>query len=49
MSAVWKIISRLSGKAYDWAVKNIGTVWNWVKNGATFEWISRKIDQIING
>ncbi|WP_346731569.1 aureocin A53 family class IId bacteriocin [Bacillus altitudinis] len=22
---------------------------NWIKNGATFQWISDKIDSIING
>lgn len=48
MGAVWAIITRLSGAAYQWAKNNIGKVWEWVKNGATFEWISDKIDSIIN-
>ncbi|WP_186306185.1 aureocin A53 family class IId bacteriocin, partial [Bacillus altitudinis] len=28
---------------------NKSTVINWIKNGATFQWISDKIDSIING
>ncbi|MFJ6413380.1 aureocin A53 family class IId bacteriocin [Terribacillus saccharophilus] len=48
MAAAWALIARLSGAAYNWAARNIGTVWNWIKNGATFEWISDKIDSIIN-
>lgn len=45
--AVWEVIKRLSGDAYKWAVKNVKRVWNWIQNGATFEWISNEIDKII--
>lgn len=48
MAAAWALISRLAGRAYTWAKNNIGQVWEWIKNGATFEWISDKIDSIIN-
>ncbi|MER3122899.1 aureocin A53 family class IId bacteriocin [Bacillus altitudinis] len=27
----------------------LSTVINWIKNGATFQWFSDKIDSIING
>lgn len=43
----WRYVSRLAGPAKSWASKNIGKIIEWVKNGATFEWISNKIDKIL--
>ncbi|MDR9796120.1 aureocin A53 family class IId bacteriocin [Aeribacillus sp. FSL K6-1121] len=48
VTRAWQVISKLSGKAYEWAKNNISKIIEWLKNGATFEWISDKIDQIIN-
>ncbi len=48
MAAFLKLVAQLGTKAAKWAWANKGTVINWIKNGATFSWISDKIDSIIN-
>ncbi|AKC64678.1 aureocin A53 family class IId bacteriocin [Bacillus altitudinis MN12] len=49
MVAFLRLVAQLGTKAAKWAWDNKSTVINWIKNGATFQWISDKIDSIING
>ncbi|MBM7697620.1 aureocin A53 family class IId bacteriocin [Salimicrobium jeotgali] len=48
VTRAWSYISRLSGAAASWARRNFTRVVNWIKDGATFEWISDKIDSILD-
>jgi len=47
MAAVIRFIGTLGGKALSWAKSHKETIYNWYKNGLSFNWISDKIDQII--
>ena len=49
MVAFLRLVAQLGTKEAKWAWANKSTVINWIKNGATFQWISDKIDSIING
>ncbi|UYO35880.1 aureocin A53 family class IId bacteriocin [Bacillus zhangzhouensis] len=49
MVAFLRLVAQLGTKAAKWAWANKSTVINWIKNGATFKWISDKINSIING
>ncbi|MCD8827225.1 aureocin A53 family class IId bacteriocin [Staphylococcus gallinarum] len=38
-ATAWNIIRTFGGAAYRWAASHAKTVYNWVKNGATYEQI----------
>lgn len=42
------VVAKLGAKKAKWAWNNKGKVVEWIKNGATFEWISDKIDNLMD-